>query len=621
MNDVGELDEASEAWRASLNMVLSISAGMLLRRDDFSAFMDWASDALPYLLLSEDAPRGAKPDAHQMSMASLMGRAIYAAMPLPSRRFRPVKMQWPERNEPCCCGSGRKFKLCCADLARDLPRFPPEMCAAPMLDAMGKAAWAGLPQAGMPIALVGSAAHDWRERGRLADVLKLLEPWLPPLGAIPDDRAELLDLLGDVYADLNKPRKRKALAQAMTTRGGREVQSKGWQRLALMACDAGKDSEASEAFKAAQRLTPDDLNLSVLELSLLIGSGDTSRLRERADFWARSLQRKNQGGDLDELIAMVRDMGTRGHDVLADVAERAHPELGRLSAWLRAAPPPTLLLDFKAGHATPDDLGALRPAQSLLPALQAWDQTFDQDTPSLTGFALGDGSAWADFEDWMPLLERHPALANSFEVLDGLMLLLDAHPGGERVAADVIQRAVALWAQLKGAYPQALCEWGHLDNRPALRLLARHIVNDDSARADTTFDWLRHLVEVFNPNDNHGLRVRLMAVYIRRGLHVEALALSDRYPDDTHAMALLRARALWAAGRRDEATTELQAVFARSRHFAKVWRSAKLPAASRSAFITYGSEQEAREAYREQHDLWQEPSLRAVIMAASAGKN
>ena len=51
---------------------------------------------------------------------------------------------------------------------------------------------------------------------------------------------ELLDLLADLYLDLDHPRKRKTLAQAMVERGDSAVQSLGWQRLSMLASDRGR---------------------------------------------------------------------------------------------------------------------------------------------------------------------------------------------------------------------------------------------------------------------------------------------------------------------------------------------------------------------------------------------
>lgn len=54
-------------------------------------------------------------------MAAVMGRSIWNAMPLPSNGLRPRPLPQPGRNAACICGSGRKYKRCCAEMARSLP--------------------------------------------------------------------------------------------------------------------------------------------------------------------------------------------------------------------------------------------------------------------------------------------------------------------------------------------------------------------------------------------------------------------------------------------------------------------------------------------------------------------
>ena len=310
-----------------VDTLLGEAAKVLLRDEDFGKFLQWGDRTLPSLLgywgSSPLQTVGAEYDQTQDDkLIGLMARSLYAAMPLPSRGFRSIQLVLPERHEACCCGSGQQFKDCCAPLAEALPPFHTELCVGPMLLSLGKGAWAGLPDAHMPVDLVWSVAYEWLMSGRATEVVRLLAPWLPAQGPIPDERADLLDMLGDAYADLSKPRKRKELAQAMIARGGPVVQSKGWQRVALMSCDAGQYAAAHEAFKAAQRLVPDDPDLSILELSLLIGEGDVIQLRERADFWVRSLSRRNKNNEFDGLIETVRDMGVRGNEMLLEVAER-----------------------------------------------------------------------------------------------------------------------------------------------------------------------------------------------------------------------------------------------------------------------------------------------------------
>lgn len=610
-----------------LDVVLEIAAKFMLKGATAQDISDWAVRSLASLLwwpgmdddsLDDglDALAGLAKAAEDPSFCALLGRAIHAAMPLPTRSFRPVKLELPERNDPCCCGSGRKFKVCCGPMAAHMPRLLPEVCAGPMLRAMSQREWATLPAQGMPLALAGTVAHDWYGAGLADDAVRLLEPWVPKEGPITDDMADLLDLLGDCYADVGKPRKRKALAQALIDRGGPQCQSKGWQRLALMACDAGKYSEARQAFQNALRMAPNDPSLGVLELSLLIGEGKIDHLAERADFWARKLQQRNQDGRYTGLIEAVRDMGARGQGMLTDTMLARSPDLRRVADWLNALPQPELALTI-GSRATAKDLGALTPSPALRQALTLWDEAFEPAEPSLIQLGHGSLHSWLRQDDWMRVLHQHPVLANGFEVLDGLVMILCDHPSpaGVPLAEQVLARALVLWAQLRQRYPHARCEWGYLDNRPALRLLVQHVAQDDSPDAAVCFDWLRHMVEVLNPHDNHGLRTRLMEVYLRRGQPDEALRLAARYPDDFRAMQMLHARALWAAGRADEAEGAMREVFAKAPHFAKAWRSPRMPAESDAGYVTYGSADEARQAYREQCDLWQEPALRKRVLA------
>jgi hypothetical protein len=606
---------------AAWSTLLSAAARHLLKSDDLPTFADWAKVAVPVHLREMGMlPAGQAVSEDEAALTCLMGRALHAAMPLPSRRYRPIKLALPERNEPCLCGSGRKFKHCCAPLVPGLPSFPPELCIGPVLRGLGKAGWAVLPQSHIQPGMVMQAAVSWMEDGHVGDAAAVLAHWLPKEGPIADDRAELLDLLGDLYADLDKPRKRKELAQAMVARGGKKVQAKGWQRLCAMAADAGKPGEAAEAFKQAQRCDPEDPNLALLDMSVLIGGGSKDLLKPRAAFWAQRLARQNRHGELNDLIEHVLDMGERGGEAHLDAIADHEPELAVIKDWLDALPPPKLRLQHSP-HATPDDLGLLAPSRELARALEDWGKVFDIAVPDLTGLHSNDPEPWRYIGAWLTVLQRSSELGDSFDVLDGLILLLDTHPseGAVWLALALEKRGIALWAQLKAQHPKAQVAWGFMGNRPALRLLARHIAEDSSPRADNSFDWLRDIVEVRNPNDNHGFRELLMMVYLRRAMVMEALVLAARYPQDGDAMQMLHARAAWAAGERGQAISLMRAVFAQSSHMAKVWRSSKRPNVKQTEFVTYRSEHEAKLVYSEQFDLWQDAELRQTVMAISKG--
>jgi tetratricopeptide (TPR) repeat protein len=614
-----DVDDALDDFGSALNLLLSISANKLVRDAQPQPYLDWIAECGPSLApeLLLDIARDPEDAVDAARLMRLMGHMVYAAMPLPQHHFQAKKLPLPGRNDPCLCGSLRKFKQCCEPMVPQLPKLPPEMGMPHVLYAIGKAAWKTLPAQKVSPALIEAAALSFKEAGHSRDAAALLEPWAAHGGRYPAAWADMLDVLGDLYVDLNHPRKRKALAQAMIDRGEPAVQSKGWQRLCLLATDADQREQAQQAFENAQRLAPDDVALSLLELSMLLGFGETDRAHERSQFHVRRLERMNGDGRWDDLIAALREMGEQGLGYLED-AELAHtPALKRLDDWIAGLPPPRLLVEHR--HASPDDMGELVPAAPLHKPLAQWDKAFEVESPSLVALQGGGGNAWAAYPQWMALLEKQPVLADSFEVLDGLVLALSDFGGTApaALARRLVARGLALWTLLREQRPAAQCHWGVWPNRPALRLIVQHLVTDDTPTAEHSFDWLRAMVEVLNPNDNHGFRSRLAIVYLRRGMVAEALALTDRYPDDADNMMLARVLALWHTGRRGDATSLLAEVLRGNAALAKVMRSAERPRPKHEAFITAGSANEAKITYDEQFDLWQEPALREVLMAMS----
>ena len=615
----GEPDAAQlESFAEGLHWLLHTSANKLVRDAAPGPYLDWIAQygaSIAPGVLPADC-RGAVQAAAASRLMRLMGHVIYAALPLPQQHFQPKRLPLPGRNDPCLCGSLAKFKQCCEPMMAALPKLPPESAMPQVLDAMGKKAWRDLPAQKVLPRLIEAAAHEFNHERRYADAVSLLEPWAAQPGRYPAAWAGLLDLLGDVYADLGKPRKRKALAEAMIERGEPAVQSKGWQRLCLMTTDAGKHDEARAAFANAQRLAPDDPAISLLEVSMLLGFGEGERASERALFHIRRLGRNNDDGRFNELIETLRDLALRGQDYLEDVELRHAPDLQRLDAWLAALPAPQLRIDLRG--CTDDDFGALAPLPPLAKLLRRWGQAFDIETPGLVSLSAG-GNPWSGFERWIALLEAEPTLADSFEVQDGLGLALEMHPsrGAAVVARRLIARGLALWTLLRERHPQARSEWAVWPNRPAMRVLAQLIAGDPTPTAEHSFEWLCYMVEVLNPNDNHGFRSRLAVVYLRRGLHAQALALAERYPDDMDEMALARVLALWHGDQRAAATALLADTLHANAKLAKVMRSTTPPKPRQDDYITVGSLQEAQLAYAEQFDLWQLPALRELIDAVT----
>ena len=564
-------------------------------------------------------PGAASPEAVAQDgrFFSSLGWAIASAMPLPTNSFRARRLPMPGRNDACVCGSGAKFKQCCATFFAHLPPFEPDLMLALVIRAMPAAQWAGLPRFHVSPDAVAAAAELLCDEGRTDEAAALLLPWAQLPAPWPDGRADLLDLLGDLYLDLGMQVERGRLAESMVKHGGKLMQSMGWQRLCLMATDAGDDSAARDAFQKAQRLTPNDPRVALLEVTSLLGQGESERARERAAFHVKRLSRLPEAQGMSEQLAALAEfadaesqLSRRSDAMFREAAQPSAPlrKLAMLEAWLAALPAPKLRLTLPAASCS--DLGELRPNAAAKKALRQWHDAFGFDAPLMAWETAGDQEALDAFDrdEWLPLLQAQPLLADCFEVIDGLNLILDVVPLPETAAVQslLLTRALDMWQLVRVRHPNALCEWAWLGNRPALRLLAWRSQIDASKKADGSFEWLQYLVNVLNPHDNHGLRQRLAAVYLRRGDVAEALALCERYPDDAPGMALLHARALLAAERLPEASTLLDQALERNAHLRKLLLGSRAPRRPDVPSYTVGSLDDARLTLSGQFDLWRD---------------
>lgn len=632
MKDDDDFDvDLTPEREAQIEELMRVSARWLLADPDPQHFINRLAQEGPrrFAALFDEQPGLPASEAavQQAQFFRSFGWAIASAMPLPSQAFAARKLPLPGRNEPCICGSLRKFKHCCATVFEKLPAFEPEGLGVVMLTEMPRAQWAGLPATRVPPRMVFEAAATLHDEGEERAACALLEPWAKLPAPWPAARAPLLDLLCDIYLDLDHPRKRERLARAMVERGDVQVQSTGWRRLSMMAADAGDASASREAFERAQRLTPDAPDVALLEVTNLLGTGERERAAERATFHARRLARLPHAAALADEIEMLERLG-RGEfpplpefdELDADDARAPRDIVGvlepdspfhQLQRWAEALPPPKLRLRLDGAAA--EDLGALAPAAALIAPLVRWRKAFKLVAPTSAWGSVGPEAldVFVD-ERWSALLQRDPQLADCFDVLDGLLLVLDLVPLGlaSGLQALLLGRALDLWTPLRERYPKARCEWLHPDNRPALRLLARRIEIDSSPRADSSMAWLQAMVEVLNPHDNHGFRERLAAVHLRRGNPAAALALCERYPGDFVGMQLLHTRALLALQRLAEAAAMLKSALAANAHVAPLLTARRAPLRPNAPSYAVGSPEQAKVAVSAQHDLWREATVR-----------
>jgi tetratricopeptide (TPR) repeat protein len=585
---------------SGLGLLLGVAAGRLVKDDNPAAFADWFAMAAP-ALMPELFGKAADP----AQFARVMARGLYGLTPLPRHGYVPQRLPQPGRNEPCFCGSGRKYKHCCEQFDSRMP-FPEVNMLRYVLDASPRDAYAALPASRVRIDAVADTAHQWRDEGRERDVAALLEPWFAGDGPLHGRLDVLFDTLMDAYLQLGKPRKRKVLIETALARGDRQLQCAAWQRRAVMASDQGQHEAALDAFREAQRLNPDDPSLTHLEVTLLIGAGRLQQARERARFW---LARSQRDRDFPPpLLDLLRRAAQDPAEAILDIEERRVPALAPLRALLRKLPAPEVHYDLDLDA---DGVGHLRPKPALARAGAKWRKHFAQAKPSLT--VLGEDNAIAFFhsEKWLPLLEREPLMWQSFDVLDDLAMAVQGLGllGVEHaVVLPLLDRAVALLRLHVDAGRARHLPWGFLENRAALRSLAarvHHALDEDDR--DTALRLAQWLVLELNPNDNHGLRGPLMRLYVQSGRYDDAIALALRYPDDFAELTLTHVLALYCAGRIDEAAAALRTAAVEHTRAVKTLLAEQARQPKSGGFgIAIGGAEEAwlyREAHRE---LWRE---------------
>ncbi|MEO7936376.1 MAG: SEC-C domain-containing protein [Dokdonella sp.] len=488
------------------------------------------------------------------SVALALIRALWRQMPDPQNRFAPAALPHPERNALCHCGSGHKYKKCCEPIERSVPIQHMNLLPQ-LISTLPKKRWAELVGSRISLDMVAATASDWSGEGRDKDALALLEPWFVGDNYLDARHEILFDLLLNVYTNLGKPRKKSALLERGMTSDDRLLRSAAMQRNVTLLADAGNYRDAWIEFRNAQREDPDSPSLSHLEVIVLLNEGREADARERAQFWVARLQ-KRRDPDLVELIDMLKGIAEHGGEGMLRIAEEMKPGVAKFISALRNAPPVSSAYLLQPAE---DSAGPLMPVPALENAHLAWEEAFP-------GFDLiGEESAaliWITAPEWQAVLDAHPILWQSFEVIPALMeaVMAMAVPGTEGLINELAQRGERLLREVirANAAEGLKLEWGWMENREALSLLGDLIVEDlQKPSTDESLARLEWLVLTLNPNDNQGFRDDLLRGYLECGRLGDALALSDRYPDDLAPMRYNRALTLFALGEIDKAATAL----------------------------------------------------------------
>lgn len=560
--------EFNDESTAEIDRLMREATRIVCGTRDFAAGLARLVEALP-TLAPQLALVTAENDAEsRRALCSVLFHEIWNRVPRPDNGFRPLPMPRQERNNPCQCGSGKKYKHCCGRFEGAAPFDAQGLSLLKyVLEDIPESDYATLPFRHLSAEELAFVADQWLQEGRPDKVTFLLAPLLADLDKLDARHEAAFDLLGDAYLQLGMPEEREALVERVMNAKDPTLQSAALHRRCTVLSDAGQWQEAWQLFAQAQRLQPDNPALSHLEVIMLAAEGRTERAQERAKFWLVRLTRKDLVDADAPLLDFLRVMSESPAAALAMMRGELDAEddlFGAGNEWAFA------LIDLLEDLPEPESHYALHPQNGNAGELEAdrrlralekeWGEVFPQDWEDMDEY-----SPWEDTE-WLDWLAVNPLAWQSFRVLDEVVTVID---GGEVFDDDLdgdlgemedklLAHAAALLETVIARNKAQGCrlEWGWLENRPALRLLSAHIDRlDDDGESLRLLEWL---VTTLNPNDNQGLRENLARLLIMSGRAADALALCERYPDDgLGAMIYARVLALHRLGRLDQAAAAL----------------------------------------------------------------
>ncbi|MFP5418574.1 MAG: SEC-C metal-binding domain-containing protein [Gammaproteobacteria bacterium] len=587
-----------------LGFLFDSAARRILRDENPAGFMAWFQLAAPQL-----APQflGRLPDdaVFRRGFLTQFARILWNKTPLPGNRFQPRPIVKPERNQPCLCGSGEKYKHCCHALESLEQALPEFSMLLHVLETVPAKQFADLPFAHMNLDELAYVADTWMSNGNAKEAAKLLEGLFADWEKL-DERAEpALYCLLDCYERLNNPLKKKRLLARAMAAPDKALRAAAMQRQCTIHADRGEYDLAWTLFQQAQRLAPDDPGLSHLEILILKSQGEHARAKERAAFWIARLS-KDKTGQYADLIAFLRQTTDDLSGSLLNVMQDHLPALQRFAGMLTRLPAPACHYTLNPDENSTGPLDADAALQQLFPQWEPYAHALLDASPAIN---------WQDRLPWLTWLEKNPLAWQSLEILQDIVQALnDTEPRINGMEHDVVLplllRAEALLRLVIGQHHAEgrMLEWGWHENRPALGLLASlafyHAEHDDLHRAIDLLEWC---VLTLNPNDNQGLRHPLIHHFLRAKRVDDALHLLARYPDDLPAMQYGGILALYMAGKTDEAARQLNETARAYPEIPRMLLSAnpRRPALN-AGYSTLGGRDEAW-FYREDNlDIWQQ---------------
>lgn len=540
--------------------------------------------ALANVLLHEDQGRFTKECAtalarmtDRLAVADVdtdsMATAFYYAMPLPGRGFEAGKMPAPGRNEPCSCGSGKKYKQCCARVGP--PPVPPgEVLFQLAIHSFDEEHWFRLgSHPALPATLREQMLVHCVENDQLETVQAIAQPMFQNIESLKNRDQASFSMALDAMVVTMPGAERGRLLEALLGRARASgIKSILLQRLAMRCMDGNDTASAEQYLARARKAEPNQVELPLTELCILAATAPEQELKARARWWQKSLS-KRYGPDHD-LADLLDDIAARGQAAI----DPSHTGLGPGGAQdslvqARLSQLHDLLAEadsgvtdtatkLSTGEATVKTRKNLAtPARQFLATIYQLDQT----TPAarlnynhlVTELADSDAT-WTDpAATWPALLEANPGLLGNATVLWALYNFIPEapveHPEGDGFApmAPLIVHINHYLANLLATLEGRATLSRRTLNGDAIALLMREHMFD--LRAMNEPDMAMAMGEQYikvNPGDPTGVRNLLASLYAEYNKLDALTALKKRYREKQTPELLLSLMQLHATQQR-----------------------------------------------------------------------
>ncbi len=452
-----------------------------LRTEDSGAFLEWVQEEAPERTpeLFEDFPD----ERARRGVAAELGRTLWNGIPLPGNGFRPRPIARPERNDPCPCGSGAKYKKCCGEWAGSVPALDPELLWVFVVQELPLEQVEELGKSGrVPRPIAGEIATGLLDEGDAERALALVQFLFERPDRLDERDGAALTVLLEAHDELDLYEEKQELVDRLSKQLKPLLRAVLWEHLVRWHALEGEMEEAWEALEKAGKDDPESAALGPLEVSLLLAEGRTEEAGERARFFRERFRRNP--GDLSE--AGLEFLDQVAHDpenaqLEFSIGKGVAAQIRELEALLAGAKPPETVYGIEDVAGDPG-AGRLVPPESLKGLDLDWEAAFFEAAPE--GFLDEDEEVPEDFEDeddedfldedeeeldpwdeeraerWLGYLLESPESLDSLETLEDLAhavhsLVVDRFTFLDRpLLRPILDRALAILRQSLAARPE-----------------------------------------------------------------------------------------------------------------------------------------------------------------------